>query len=98
VLIASGKMMPPGLAEVDRAKRDGRWDRAYESQRGASIPDDLAAALAGNPRAEKFFAMLDASNRYAFLWRIQNAIRPETRARRIARFVEMLANGEKLHR
>ena len=96
-LIAAGKMMPPGLAEVERAKKDGRWDRAYESQRSASLPEDLAKALADNPRAEKFFATLEAHNRYAVLWRVHNAKKPETRARRIAQFVEMLAKGEKLH-
>lgn len=96
-LIATGKMMPAGLAEVERAKKDGRWDRAYESQSSASLPEDLAKALANNPRAEKFFAALEAHNRYAVLWRVQNAKKAETRARRIAHFVEMLAKGEKPH-
>lgn len=96
-LIAAGKMTPSGLAEVERAKKDGRWDRAYESQKSALVPDDLATALADNPRARKFFATLEARNRYAILWRVQNAKKPETRARRIAKFVEMLAKGEKLH-
>ena len=96
-LIATGKMMPTGLAEVERAKKDGRWDRAYESQSSTFLPEDLAKALANNPRAEKFFATLEAHNRYAVLWRVQNAKKAETRARRIAQFVEMLAKGEKLH-
>jgi uncharacterized protein YdeI (YjbR/CyaY-like superfamily) len=96
-LIAAGKMMPPGLAEVERAKKDGRWDRAYEPQSAASLPDDLAKALADNPHAEKFFAKLEAHNRYAILWRVHNAKKPETRARRIAQFVEMLARGNKPH-
>jgi uncharacterized protein YdeI (YjbR/CyaY-like superfamily) len=96
-LIAAGKMMPSGLAEVERAKKDGRWDRAYESQRGASVPEDLEAALVKNPRAKKFFATLDSRNRYAILFRVQHAKKAETRARRIAQFVEMLAKGEKLH-
>jgi uncharacterized protein YdeI (YjbR/CyaY-like superfamily) len=96
-LMAAGKMMPAGLAEVERAKEDGRWDRAYESQSSASLPEDLAKALTNNPRAEKFFATLEAHNRYAVLWRVQNAKKAETRARRIAQFVEMLAKGEKLH-
>lgn len=96
-LIAAGKMMPAGLAEVERAMKDGRWDRAYESQSSASLPEDLAKALANNPRAEKFFATLEAHNRYAVLWRVQSAKKAETRARRIAQFVEMLAKGEKLH-
>jgi uncharacterized protein YdeI (YjbR/CyaY-like superfamily) len=96
-LIEAGKMMPSGLEEVVRAKSDGRWARAYESQSGASLPEDLAKALAKNPRAEKFFATLESRNRYAVLWRVQNAKKAETRARRIAQFVEMLAKGEKLH-
>jgi uncharacterized protein YdeI (YjbR/CyaY-like superfamily) len=96
-LIAAGKMMPSGLAEVERAKKDGRWDRAYASQRTASIPEDLESALAKSPRAKRFFATLEAHNRYAVLWRVENAKKPETRARRIAQFVEMLAKGEKLH-
>jgi uncharacterized protein YdeI (YjbR/CyaY-like superfamily) len=96
-LIAAGKMMPSGLAEVERAKKDGRWDRAYESQSRASVPEDLEAALAKNARAAKFFATLDSRNRYAVLFRVQHAKKAETRARRIAQFVEMLAKGEKLH-
>ena len=96
-LIAVGKMMPSGLAEVERAKKDGRWDRAYESQSRASVPEDLELALAKNPRAKKFFAALDSRNRYAVLFRVQHAKKAETRARRIAQFVEMLAKGEKLH-
>jgi uncharacterized protein YdeI (YjbR/CyaY-like superfamily) len=96
-LIAAGKMMPSGLAEVERAKKDGRWDRAYESQSRASLPEDLEMALARNPRAAKFFAALDSRNRYAVLFRVQHAKKAETRARRIAQFVEMLARGEKLH-
>ena len=96
-LIAAGKMMPSGLAEVERAKKDGRWDRAYESQSRAPVPEDLESALARNPRAKKFFAALDSRNRYAVLFRVHHAKKAETRARRIAQFVEMLAKGEKLH-
>jgi uncharacterized protein YdeI (YjbR/CyaY-like superfamily) len=96
-LIEAGKMMPSGLLEVARAKSDGRWDRAYESQRNASVPEDLAEALAKNPRAKKFFATLESRNRYAILWRVQNAKKADTRARRIAQFIDMLAKGEKLH-
>jgi uncharacterized protein YdeI (YjbR/CyaY-like superfamily) len=96
-LIAAGKMMPSGLAEVERAKKDGRWDRAYESQKSALVPADLAMALADTPLATKFFATLEARNRYAILWRVHNAKKAETRARRIAQFVEMLAKGQKLH-
>lgn len=96
-LIAAGEMKPPGLAEVERAKRDGRWERAYDSPSRATVPDDLAAALAGNPRAAAFFATLDSRNRYAVLFRVQTAKRAETRARRIAQLVQMLARHEKLY-
>jgi uncharacterized protein YdeI (YjbR/CyaY-like superfamily) len=96
-LTAAGRMRPPGLAEVERAKADGRWDAAYAGQRTATVPDDLAAALAANPAAAAFFDTLDRTNRYAVLYRVQEAKRPETRARRIEKFVAMLAAGEKLH-
>jgi len=96
-LIAAGKMKPAGLAEIERAKQDGRWDRAYDSPSRATPPDDLQAALAKNRKAAAFFAKLDATNRYAVLHRVQTATTPETRARRIARFVAMLARHEKLH-
>jgi uncharacterized protein YdeI (YjbR/CyaY-like superfamily) len=96
-LIEAGKMRPAGQAEVDRARRDGRWARAYDSPRVATVPEDLAAALAGNARASAFFAGLDARNRYAILHRLQTAKKPETRARRLAAFVAMLARGERLH-
>jgi uncharacterized protein YdeI (YjbR/CyaY-like superfamily) len=90
-------MSPAGLAEVERAKADGRWDSAYDSPVTATVPDDLAAALAGNAGAAEAFARLDGRNRYAILYRIQDARRPETRARRIATFVEMLADGRTPH-
>ena len=96
-LIARGAMKPAGLAEVERAKGDGRWDAAYDSPSNATVPDDLQAALDANPRAADFFATLSGPNRYAILFRIQDAKRPETRARRIDQFVAMLARGEKLH-
>ncbi|MDE3155038.1 MAG: YdeI/OmpD-associated family protein [Acidobacteriota bacterium] len=96
-LIESGGMQPAGLAEVERAKRDGRWDAAYDPASRATVPDDLQAALAKNARAAAFFVTLDASNRYAVLWRVQTAKKAETRQKRIARFVAMLARGEKLH-
>ncbi len=96
-LIASGRMQPAGLAEVERARRDGRWEAAYDSQSKAEVPEDLAAALAENPAARDFFATLDSANRYAVLFRVHNAKRPETRARKITQFVEMLARGEKIH-
>jgi len=96
-LIANGRMQPAGLAEIERAERDGRWEAAYDSQSKAEVPADLAAALAASPAAQAFFATLDSANRYAVLFRVHGAKRPETRARRIAQFVEMLARGEKIH-
>lgn len=97
VLIEQGKMQPSGLAAVERAKANGQWERAYASQKNATVPDDLAAALDRNEKAKTFFATLDSPNRYAILHRIHIAKKPETRARRIAKFVEMLAKREKLH-
>ena len=96
-LIENGKMKPAGLAEVDRAKQDGRWEQAYDSPSSATVPADLQAALNKNPRARAFFATLERRNRYAILWRVQTAKKPETRAKRIALFVGMLERGEKLH-
>ena len=96
-LISAGLMAPAGMAEVEHARRDGRWDAAYEGQARAEVPDDLAAALAANPDASDFFADLDSRNRYAILYRIQDAKKPETRARRIETFVEMLAKRQRIH-
>jgi uncharacterized protein YdeI (YjbR/CyaY-like superfamily) len=96
-LIDAGRMRPPGLAEIERAKADGRWDAAYASQSQAEVPEDLQAALDAAPQAKAFFATLDSTNRYAILFRTHQAKRPETRAKRIAQFVEMLARGEKIH-
>jgi uncharacterized protein YdeI (YjbR/CyaY-like superfamily) len=97
-MIAAGRMHPAGLAEVERAKADGRWERAYDSPANASVPDDLQAALDASPKAAAFFATLSAQNRYAITYRLQDARKPETRARRLATFVEMLERGETLHR
>jgi len=97
VLIAEGRMRPPGLAEVDSARKDGRWASAYDSARTADVPEDLAAALARNRAARAFFDALDGANRYAILWRVQTAKKPETRAARIALFVTMCAEGRTLH-
>ncbi|MGV9556285.1 YdeI/OmpD-associated family protein [Streptomyces sp. NPDC003522] len=94
-LIEQGRMRPPGQAEIDRAKADGRWEAAYDSARTATVPDDLAAALAADPAAAEAFGTLDRQNRYAILYRIQDAKKPETRARRIEKYVAMLAKGEK---
>jgi uncharacterized protein YdeI (YjbR/CyaY-like superfamily) len=96
-LIASGEMQAAGLAEVERAKVDGRWAAAYESQRSATVPDDLAAALAATPAAAAFFETLKGASRYAILYRIADAKRPATRAQRIEKFVDMLARGEAPH-
>jgi uncharacterized protein YdeI (YjbR/CyaY-like superfamily) len=96
-LIAAHKMKPAGLKEVERARRDGRWEAAYDPQSRATVPPDLAAALAVNPRAAAFFATLESYNRYAVLFRIHAASKPETRTKRIAKFVGMLERGEKIH-
>lgn len=96
-LTAAGRMRPAGLREVERAKEDGRWDSAYEGQRTMTVPDDLQAALDANPAACEFFETLKGTNRYAVLYRVQDAKRPETRARRIEKFVAMLARCEKLY-
>ena len=90
-------MKQPGLAEIERAKSDGRWEAAYESQSNASVPPDLAAALKLNSRAARFFETLDARNRYAVLFRIHTAKKPETRALRIEKFVTMLSRHQRLH-
>jgi uncharacterized protein YdeI (YjbR/CyaY-like superfamily) len=96
-LIASGAMRSPGLVEVERARVDGRWERAYEGSRVAEVPADLASALARNPRARTFFDALDRANRYAILWRVQQAKKAETRARRIEEFVALCDAGKTLH-
>jgi uncharacterized protein YdeI (YjbR/CyaY-like superfamily) len=87
-------MRPAGLAEVEQARADGRWAAAYDSPRTATVPEDLAAALDANPEAAAFFATLKGTSRYAVLFRIHDAKRPATRAKRIEQFVEMLARGE----
>jgi uncharacterized protein YdeI (YjbR/CyaY-like superfamily) len=96
-LIASGAMRPAGLAEVERAKADGRWAAAYEASSKATVPDDLQAALDANPKAAAFFATLSKHNRYAILFRLADAKKPETRQRRLEQFVAMLVNGETIH-
>ena len=96
-LTASGEMAAAGAAEIERARADGRWDAAYDSHSTATVPADLQAELAGNAAAREFFATLDSANRYAILYRIQEARRPETRARRIAKYVAMLSEGRKIH-
>ena len=96
-LIERGEMKPAGLREVERAKADGRWDVAYEPPSTATVPDDLRRALGRNEKAREFFSSLDRRNRYAILYRIQDAKKPETRARRIEQFVAMLEEGKKLY-
>lgn len=96
-LIASGRMKPAGLKEVNIAKEDGRWDAAYESQRNFTIPDDFQAELDRNVQAKAFFETLNRQNQYAVCFRIQTAKKTETRQARIAKFIAMLNNNEKLH-
>jgi uncharacterized protein YdeI (YjbR/CyaY-like superfamily) len=96
-LIEAGRMQPAGQAQIDAAKADGRWGRAYEGARTSSMPNDLQAALDASPKAKAFFSTINASNRYAVLWRVQTAVKPQTRAARIAQLVEMLARGEVVH-
>jgi uncharacterized protein YdeI (YjbR/CyaY-like superfamily) len=96
-LIEEGRMQPAGQAEIARAKADGRWDAAYDPPSKATVPDDLAKALKKKPKAARFFETLNSQNRYAILHRIQTAKKPETRAKRIDQFVEMLNKGEKIY-
>jgi uncharacterized protein YdeI (YjbR/CyaY-like superfamily) len=97
-LIAAGAMRSAGLAEVEAAKADGRWDAAYAGQRTATVPDDLKLELERNKAAGEFFATLDSANRYAILYRLQEAKKPETREKRLRKFVAMLERGEKIRR
>ncbi len=96
-LIESGRMRPAGLAEVEAARADGRWEAAYEGQKTATVPPDLQRELDANPAAAEFFASLDGANRYAILYRLDEAKKPETRERRLRKFVAMLERGEKIH-
>jgi uncharacterized protein YdeI (YjbR/CyaY-like superfamily) len=96
-LIEGGQMQPAGLAAIERARQDGRWDAAYDSSSTATVPSDLQAALDGSPEAGAFFATLNSTNRYAILFRIQTAKKPETRAKRIEEFIAMLERHEKLY-
>ncbi|HEV2347232.1 MAG TPA: YdeI/OmpD-associated family protein [Actinocrinis sp.] len=96
-LIAEGRMREPGMREIEAAKTDGRWENSYDRQAVAQVPPDLQAAFDANPKAAEFFATLTGANRYAVLYRIHDAKRPQTRADRIAKFVAMLERGETLH-
>jgi uncharacterized protein YdeI (YjbR/CyaY-like superfamily) len=93
-LIASGRMRASGEREVHQAKQDGRWDAAYAGQANSDVPDDLITALSDNPKARAMFEQLNGANRYSILYRIERAKKPETRAKRITQFVEMLNRGE----
>ena len=96
-LIAAGRMREAGQRQVEAAKADGRWDAAYASQRTMDVPPDFQAELDAHPAAQAFFAGLNSANRYAFLWRIHTAKKPETRAKRLQQFIEMLDRSEQLH-
>lgn len=96
-LIEKGEMKPAGLREVEQAKTDGRWEAAYEAQSTATVPDDLRRELEKNDRAREFFSTLDSRNRYAILYRIQDAKKPETRVRRLEQYVAMLSKQKKIY-
>lgn len=96
-LIAAGKMQAPGLVQIEAAKKDGRWERAYDSAREVTMPEDFKKALNQNPKAKQTYESLNKTNTYAFLWRIQTAKKPETRQARIAQFIELLNKGKSLH-
>ena len=96
-LITSGEMKPAGFRAIEAAKQDGRWEAAYASQKNSTVPEDFQAVLNKNRKAKAFFATLKGASRYAILFRIHNAKKPETRAKRVQQFVEMLERGEKLH-
>jgi uncharacterized protein YdeI (YjbR/CyaY-like superfamily) len=96
-LIAAGRMRPAGQAAIDRAKADGRWAAAYDSPKTMTVPDDLTAALKKNKKAAAAFKTVNSRNRYAILFRIHDAKKPETRAARIDKFVTMLAEGKTLY-
>jgi uncharacterized protein YdeI (YjbR/CyaY-like superfamily) len=96
-LMTDGRMRPAGVVEVQRAQADGRWEAAYAGQKTSTVPDDLQRELDARPQAKAFFAELSSQNRYAILYRLQEAKKPETRARRLAKFVAMLEAGEAIH-
>lgn len=96
-LQAEGRMRPAGRAAVERAREDGSWEKAYAGPATIDVPDDLAAALAEHPAAAAMFARLTSQNRYAILYRLATAKRPETRARRLTQYLDMLARGETIH-
>lgn len=99
VLVAAGRMRPAGLREVEAAKADGRWDAAYDGAKSMEVPPELAKALAlaKHRKAKAFFDTLDKTNRYAVCWRVQTAVKPETKRARVEKLVAMLAKGKKIH-
>lgn len=97
LLVAEGRMQPPGLQAVTQAKENGQWDAAYDSQSNATVPDDLQAELDANPQVAAFFATLNSTNRYAILHRIQTAKKPETRQKRLRNYMDMLAREETIY-
>jgi uncharacterized protein YdeI (YjbR/CyaY-like superfamily) len=96
-LIELGRMRPTGMREIEQAKRDGRWEVAYAPQSKAAVPEDLQSALDRKPTAKRLFDRLDSRNRYAILYRVHDAKKPETRAQRIEKYVAMLARGEAIY-
>ncbi|MBV8397906.1 MAG: YdeI/OmpD-associated family protein [Acetobacteraceae bacterium] len=96
-LMALGRMRPAGLDEIERARKDGRWDKAYAGQSTAQVPDDLMRALSKSKKAKAFFETLDSKNRYAILYRVHNAKKAETRSARIKKFVALLVEGKTLY-
>ncbi|UOV05786.1 YdeI/OmpD-associated family protein [Pseudoxanthomonas sp. F37] len=96
-LVAAGRMRPAGMREVEAARADGRWDAAYDGAGSMEVPVELARALAKNRKARAFFDTLDKTNRYAVCWRVQTAVKPQTRQARVEKLVAMLARGEKIH-
>jgi uncharacterized protein YdeI (YjbR/CyaY-like superfamily) len=96
-LLEAGRMQPAGLREVEAAKADGRWQSAYAGPSTMEVPPELAALLARDRKAKAFFDALDRTNRYAFCWRVHTAVKPATKQARAAKFVAMLARGEKIH-
>jgi uncharacterized protein YdeI (YjbR/CyaY-like superfamily) len=98
-LSAAGRMRPAGLREVEAAKADGRWEAAYDGAKSMDVPPELAKALAlaKHRKAKAFFDTLDKTNRYAVCWRVQTAVKPETKRARVEKLVAMLARGEKIH-
>ncbi len=96
-LMASGEMRAAGQQAIENAKKNGRWEAAYDSPSGANVPSDFQIALDASSRAKAFFQTLDRANRYAVLWRIQTVKKAETRARKIQQFIEMLERKEKIH-